>query len=202
VIITPVFKKGLIVSIQGFSQKTTQELANIAKDNGAVGIRTDQPINTDLFVIGLKKLPGKDYYITTSKDAIIDVSKWTSNIAIDSRKGNQEIEFLYAVCHMMNINIIADIKDIADVRNIIEMCENKKIALPRYFATTFNFDSLQKWKIIDEIKKIISIPIIAEGGYSEFHEIEFAYYLGANNVCIGNSIMGIDKKIKQYAGII
>lgn len=193
--------KGLIVSIQGYSQQTTQEIANICKSNGAVGIRTDQPISTDLFLIGLKKLDGEKYYITSSKNAIVDVSKWTKNIAIDSRKGNQEIDFLYSVCHLLNLNIIADIKTIDDVINVINICTKGKIIFPSYFCTTFDYENKQKWKLISDIKNITDIPIIAEGGYHEKREIRQAYKHGANNVCIGNAITGIAQKIKKFSEV-
>jgi hypothetical protein len=195
-----VFDKGLIVSIQKYSLSTTQELATICRNNGAVAIRTDQPIILDIPIIGLKKSDG-EYYITSSKNDILEVSKWTNNIAIDSRKGNLELEYLYAVCHLMEINIIADIETVEDVQSVIDMCISKKIKLPAYFATTFDYNNKHKAITINEIKELTDIPIIAEGGYRDIQEIKDTFEM-VNNICIGDAITGIANKVKLYAGVI
>jgi N-acylglucosamine-6-phosphate 2-epimerase len=183
--------KGLIVSIQGYSKTTTQELARKAINHGATGIRTDQSIKVKAPIIGLKKLHGKEYYITTDKDIIHEVSKWADYVAIDSRKGNREIEWLYAHCHTSNINIVADIEKIEDVENILNICYGLKIKKPEYFATTFSNCY---------INLITEVPIIAEGGYSSIDSVTRAKKNGAKCVCIGTALdIGILSNI--YKGI-
>ena len=189
-----IINKGLIVSIQGYSQETTQELAMKAIEGGAVGIRTDQPVVNEVPVIGLKKLSDKKYYITTSREAIIEVSKWTNLIAIDSRKGNPDIDLLYAHCHVNNLKIVADIETLEDVISLLDLCNKKKLIKPSYIATTFSYNG----HLVKEIKEITDIPIIAEGGYNKQISIGNVRLNGANNVCIGTAISDIKKLTEKY----
>lgn len=180
-------ENGLIVSIQGYSLNTTQELAEWAINGGAVAIRTDQPIKIKVPVIGLQKIENKEFYITSTREALIEVQKWADYIAIDSRKGNQDLSLLYAHCHVNNIKYIADIQYIDDVKNILEMCSKKKIIKPSFFATTFSYNGY----LVKQIKEITDIPIIAEGGYNDKIMIYNARLNGASNVCIGTAISNI-----------
>lgn len=173
-------EKGVIVSVQNYTQKTTQELAKRAIDSGAIGIRTDRNIKAKN-VIGLEK-NDREFYITTTKDSLLRVSKWADYIAIDSRKGNYELDYLYAICHVNEIRIVADIEDIEDVKNILYICNRDKIKLPVYFATTFSNKNIE---LIQEISMITDIPIIAEGGYTDKEDIQQAKRNGVNNICIG-----------------
>lgn len=191
-------KKGLIVSVQGYSLDTTQELANIAVQAGAVAIRTDQPINQEVPIIGLVKNFDYEYYITPTREDLIAISKHTDIAAIDSRKGNPNLKLLYSHAHVNNIKIVADIYTIEDVESILAMCEKDKIVKPAYIATTFNFKKpfSEKRSLLKEIKRITDIPIIAEGGYKYKPEIEDIKGL-VNNVCVGNAITGIEGKTKE-----
>ena len=188
-------KKGIIVSIQKYSKTTTQELARNAIEGGAVGIRTDQPIKCKVPIIGLLKIPGKEYYITTDKEAILQVSKFTNLIAIDSRKGNRDIDLLYSVCHVNNLEIVADIEKIEDVENILKICNSQRIIRPKYIATTFSNCNID---LIREIVNLTNIPIIAEGGYDSFDKINKAKDAGAYAVCIGTAISDIKKITEGY----
>lgn len=174
--------KGLIVSIQGYAQPTTDELAAIAIKNGASGIRTDRQIRVNAPVIGLKKFHGKQFYITTDREAISEVAVWADYVAIDSRRGNREIDLLYSHCHVKNIDIVADIEKIEDAENILSMCNGLNIKKPAYFATTFSSCDTD---LICQIRQICDIPVIAEGGYSSLPEITAAKQNGAVALCIG-----------------
>lgn len=187
--------KGIIVSIQSYNKTTTQELAKRAIEGGAVAIRTDQSIKVKVPVIGLRKIPGYEYYITSEQWAIQQVQPWADYIAIDSRKGNKNIEMLYAFCHVNNIDIVADIENIGDVRNLIMILNSSKIALPKYIATTFSKCNVY---LIRGIKEFCNIPIIAEGGYNRNIEVSNARKLGASNVCIGQAISKIDCLTKKF----
>lgn len=197
-------EKGLIVSIQNYSKNTIQELSSYAVGAGAVAIRTNEPIICEKPIIGLKKIENKEYYISTDKKIILDVQKWANYIAIDSRIGNQELEFLYGFCHINEIKIVADISNIRDINNILKLCNEQKINKPEYFATTFNFNTSieEKAYTIYEIRKVTEIPIIAEGGYSEIKDIEESIKAGANNICIGTAISDLYKLTKKYKEII
>lgn len=176
---------GLIVSIQNYTKSTTQELARIAIANGAVCIRTDQAIKCKVPIIGLKKLFEKEFYITTDNEAIQEVSKWADCVAVDSRRGNREIEWLYAVCHTSNINLVADIEKIEDVENVLKICENNMIKKPKYFATTFSKCDID---LIKAIRKITDVKVIAEGGFGTLESVTMAKENGAVGVCIGAAL--------------
>jgi N-acylglucosamine-6-phosphate 2-epimerase len=199
-----VIKQGLIVSIQGYSQQTTVELAARCLINGAVGIRTDQDISwlkmdTDFPIIGLKKLLDKKYYITTSKEAI-QYCMWADYVAIDSRKGNVDLSFLYCFANSKGKKIIADVQKIEDVINILNYHKSKMIKLPDYIATTFSFlkDGKQDFKLISDIRQLCQIPIIAEGKIKTKEQVKKAYDHGANNVCIGSEISDIRYLINKF----
>lgn len=192
-------EKGLIVSIQKYSHFVTQELALIAELAGAVAIRTDQPINLYSQKIGLIKLPDKKYYITTTKEAINEVNKWANFVAIDSRKGNRELHYLYGYCHQNAIKIVADIEKIQDFENILDICEKGKIEKPKYIATTFSNSSNE---LIKQIKELRDIPVIAEGGYTNEKQIKEALENGADNICIGSAISDIKFLTKYFLEII
>jgi putative N-acetylmannosamine-6-phosphate epimerase len=196
-------EKGIIVSIQGFSQSTTQELANRSIEGGAVAIRTDQPIIIDNPVIGLEKLEDMKYYITSTRDSLINVQKWADYIAIDSRKGNQNIDLLYSHCHVNGSKIIADIQNIADVENILDICNNQKIREPVYLATTFSFldSGSHDNHLIEQIQSICDIPIIAEGKCNNKNTILSVKQNGVNNICIGTYISNIKQLTKYYSDL-
>jgi N-acylglucosamine-6-phosphate 2-epimerase len=196
-----VIENGLIVSIQKYKKGTTQELANCCVQAGAVAIRTEHDIKIKKPIIGLEKLNYKEFYITTEKDSILRVGKWADYIAIDSRKGNIDIDFLYSICHVNNFKIVADIENIDDVKNVLNICESKKIIKPSYFATTFSDCNIE---LINEIIAITEIPVIAEGGYYKQKDIKKAVENKANNICIGTAIsdiISITKKFIKYMEI-
>jgi N-acylglucosamine-6-phosphate 2-epimerase len=192
-------KNGLIVSIQGYSEITTLELASKSVKTGCVAIRTDENINLNCEKIALKKLDDRQYYITTTKEAIKSCM-WGNYIAIDSRKGNKNLDFLYAYCHINEIDIVADIEDIRDFDNIMKMHKNQKIALPAYVSTTFSFLKTGKhdFLLVKELYNKTNIPIIAEGKIKTVEDVKKAYKFGAKNVCIGAEISDIEYLTKKF----
>lgn len=201
-------RNGLIVSIQGYSFQVSLELASMVLNNGAAGIRTDIDINIILkaafpycSVIALKKLKDEKYYITASKEAI-DSCMWGDYIAIDSRRGNTKLEYLYGLCYYAKKNIVADIKDVKDVKNIVDLIDKNMIKKPAYIATTFAFNKKLSQKIddIEDMKKITDIPIIAEGGIKLEHVPELSKLV--HNICIGKEITGIGIKTQEFVNAI
>jgi putative N-acetylmannosamine-6-phosphate epimerase len=193
-------KNGLIVSIQGFSLNTAQEIADQVILSGAVGIRTDQPVNVSVPVIGLEKIEGKKYYISTHRDCLIRLQKWSDYIALDCRSGNSDLLLFLSHLHVNSCNYVADVRNIADVENLLKLCEESKAIKPAYIATTFNYNGsqLEKASLIAEIKKITDIPIIAEGGYKLMEDVGLSMAYGASCVCIGHEITGIASKTLEF----
>lgn len=193
-------KEGIIVSVQGYSFATTQELAEHAVKGGAVAIRTDKPLEIDTPMIGLMKFKNKRFYITTSVQAIENLSFSTNYVAIDSRKGNKQLKELYEFCYLHSIDIVADIGTIKDVENLLE-----KELYPDYICTTFSFlhnNGRPDIDLIKQIKELTDIPVIAEGGYINKYDVISAYKAGAHNVCIGRDITKIYEKTVDYVEIL
>jgi len=192
-------EKGLIVSIQGYSFSTTQELAEHAIKGGAVAIRTDKPLEIEVPMIGLMKFKKKKFYITTSIKTIENVSFSTNYVAIDSREGNKDICDLYSFCKIHSIDIVADIGRIEDVEYLINFG-----CVPDYICTTFSFlynDGYPDIQLIERIQKLIDVPIIAEGGFEHLYQIQQAMAAGANNVCIGKAISKVYEKTEEYVNM-
>jgi N-acylglucosamine-6-phosphate 2-epimerase len=188
---------GIIVSIQGYSVATTQELAEKAQDAGAVAIRTDCQIDVDIDIIGLFKYNPKKrkHYITTSKPSIEKVSLQSDYVAIDSRVGQDNMQKLYDYCKAMNILIVADVGCIEDVNNLLT------VGLPDYIATTFSFQHNKgnpDIQLIKDIVKKTNIPVIAEGGFEHQYQIQEAVNAGAHAVCIGKAISKIYELTESY----
>jgi N-acylglucosamine-6-phosphate 2-epimerase len=172
--------------------------------NGAIGIRTDVDISWlklhyECPIIGLRKLPDKKYYITTSKEAI-QFCAWSDYVAIDSRKGNSDLAFLYCYANSKKKMVIADVQKIEDVINILNYYEKKLINLPAYFATTFSFLQTGKpdLQLIADIRQLCQVPVIAEGKFKTKEQVKKAYDYGASNVCIGSEISDIKYLINKY----
>jgi putative N-acetylmannosamine-6-phosphate epimerase len=189
----------LIVSVQGFDLQTTQKLSDGFLKSGASGIRTDQPIFCEGLLIGLRKNK-KQYYITTDVDDVKEVSSWSKAVAIDSRAGNPDIIELYAAAKKQ---IVADIENEDDLKNLQELFTIGKIKQPEYIATTFSNQKSGAPDVELLLKVYDYFPgasVIAEGGY--FHNLEIAKRFGAHYVCIGAGLTDIFDKSKQIAEAI
>ena len=196
--------RGLIVSIQGYSLQTTQELAEKAILGGAVAIRTDQPIKIPLHVIGLKKIYEKKYYMTNDPVEINNVMKYADYVAIDCRRGNDDLGLIISHCHVNGYKYIADIEKIEDYENLMNICEREKIITPSFVSTTFNvFNNNYHDDLITNLCKLTS-NVIIEGGISETSEVfYYSRYRNVSNICIGTAISDIEsltnKFTKEYA---
>ena len=193
-------KKGLIVSIQGYSQQTTQELSEKAISGGAEGIRTDQNIKCSVPIIGLKKLYQKKYYMTSDTGAINDVMKWADFVALDCRKGNTELDLIISHCHVNNFKYIADIETIEDYNNLIKICDTMKIIKPVYIGTTFNvFNNDSHEKLVKRLS-LLTDNIIVEGGISQTNEVYFySRHKNVSNICIGTAISDIYQNTQKFS---
>lgn len=185
---------GIIVSIQNYSYSTTQELAVCAIKGGAIAIRTDTSITIDVPVIALKK-NSREYYITTRIEDIKECARFGDYVAIDCRRGNKQIDYLLAFCHMNEIKVVADIQNIDDYYNIKTICDGGRIKIPDYFATTFS--SINKSYPDLDVCRAIRDNVIAEGGYSTKQQIENVKEY-VNHICIGSAISDITSLTEKY----
>ncbi len=186
----------LIVSVQGYTLPTTQEIADKCLKSGAVGIRTDQPIKIDNMLIGLVKDMDYANYITPTIDYINQVHEWGGLVAIDCRSSNENMSKLLKHCNDNQIEFIADIENYKDFAKVYAY-------EPAAIATTFSFLETGKAEVelINKIRQLTDIEIIAEGGYSDIMSLKLAKQYGANYVCIGMGITEIEKITGVYSDI-
>jgi len=196
--------KGIIISVQGWSVDTTEEMIIEIANAGAVAIRTDKKVNSRLPLIGLKKYKVKERkdfaYITPCLEDVKDVERWTKNIAVDYRRLNEGIKEISKYAQKKQLTIIADIGTIEDYENIIE-----NDYYYSYIATTLSVlykdDYKPDFKLIEDLRKFECRNIIAEGNFSTRFNTERAFHLGVNNVCIGSAIIDIFKQTKKFTSI-
>lgn len=192
---------GIIVSIQNYSLSTTQELAEIAIEGGAIAIRTDQPITINKPIIGLKKYNYDRYeraYITPAISDIVEVAEWSNYVAVDYRSINKNLKDISEYTKEKNIDIVADIATIEDYQNIKKNNYNYM-----YLATTLSVlknKYAPDLKILSELYYLKATMIIAEGNFSNRGQIRTAYEY-CNNICIGGAISDINKLTQKFTSV-
>ncbi len=198
-----VLQKGIIVSIQGYSQRTTQELADNAVAAGAVAIRTDKPIRINVPIIGLNKVKVTDCskypYITPDVELIDQVATWANYVAIDYRLCNTNLQELAEHCQLRGIQVVADIGHMRDYRNIRD-----NGYYYTYIATTMSVYHKKMYpekEIVRKIGKHVKY-LIAEGNYRSRRDVQEAFELGAHNVCIGGAISDVYKLTRKYVTLL
>jgi len=200
-------ERGIIVSIQGYHQKTIEELAKNAINAGAVAIRTDKPIHFSPYekkvpLIGLNKSkvvnPEITPYITPDLESIISVSKWAEYIAIDYRQLNPNLKKISDYCKEQKLNIVADIGSWKDFNNIKE-----NDYYYTYIATSFSVFDIMFFPDKELLSKVCKIEknVIAEGNYKTRKDVKEALEIGACNVCIGGAISDVYKLTRKFTTV-
>ena len=198
-------KFGIIVSIQGYSKNTTEELCKEIISAGAIGIRTDKNIRTEIDIIGLHKVhvnnPEIESYITNTIELIDSVSEWSQYVAVDYRKLNPNLQKISDFAKEKKIKIIADIGTRKDYENI----KNNDYYYT-YIATTFSvfnprrrfYPDLGFMQFLAEKEK----NVIAEGNINTRDQVRKIIEMGITNICIGAAISNIYKLTKKFTSIL
>lgn len=203
-----IFKNSLIVSCQAeegeplHGSEHMQRMALAAVQSGAKGIRANSAVDVqaikkvvDVPVIGLIKdrNPVYDAFITTTLEQIHAlVEAGADLVAIDSTRVSRPVSlqtlYQYIKENHPQIGIVADVADIEDARAIIPL-------KPNFISTTLSGytdysenRSKPDLELIEEIKRITDIPVIAEGNYNEPYQIRQAILSGAYTVIVGGAI--------------
>lgn len=196
--------KGIIISIQGWSQDTTSEMIVEAANGGAVAIRTDKKVQSRIPLIGLVKNKVEERisepYITCTLEDVKDIERWTKYIAVDYRSINEELEYISEYARAKGLVIIADIATIEDFQNI---CENDYYY--SYIATTlsvlYSKDYSPDFELIEQLVELECNNIMAEGNFTTRGQVKRAYSLGVNNICIGDAVSNIFKLTKKFTSV-
>jgi len=184
-----------------FSREAAEEISN----GGAVAIRCDKDVYTDLPRIGLAKKKNINRqntpFITCSTDDINSIAEWADYVAIDYRRINKGLSDISNYCRKNGIHVIADIGDIDDYKNI------KELGLKYdYIATTLSVLRLQSAHLpdivlVEQIAKTGEKMLIAEGNYTTRAHVKAAYDAGASNVCCGQAITNLYKLTRKYSTV-
>src|SRR6056297_2383317 len=217
-----IFKNALIVSCQAekdeplHGSQHMQRMALAAVQSGAKGIRANSAVDVqaikkvvDVPIIGLIKdrNPEYDAFITTTSEQIQAlVEAGADLVAIDSTRVSRPVElnklYQYIKDHHPQVGIVADVADIKDAEAIIPL-------KPDFISTTLSgyTDYSENRKkpdldLIDEIKKITDIPVIAEGNYNEPKQIREAILRGAYTVIVGGAITRPQQIAKRFVEVL
>ena len=200
-------KHGIIVSIQGYSLHTTEEMVAETINAGAIAIKTDKPLKkfNDIQIIGCEKMivrnPETEPYLTSTIDLIDKVSQWSDYVSIDYRKLNNNLKNISDYCREKKIKVIADIGTIEDFENI-----KKKNYHYDYIATTFTIFN-PKYRFYPDLDFAINLKklekyVIAEGNIKERKHVRDMYRNGINHICIGGAITNIYKLTRKFTTVM
>lgn len=215
-------KNGLIVSCQVPDDTAINTPEFIAAQAltvlqaGAAGIRAQGISNvkaisaiTQVPIIGLVKRydDTSPVYITPSVSDVIELEKAGATIvAIDAtgrlRPGGQTLqEFITQVRLESNVLLLADVDSVESALEAEELgCDAVATTLSGY--TDVPVAGLPNIDLIAEISKRVSVPVIAEGGFSQPISVAEAFTAGALSVCIGTAITNPYLLTKQFISAI
>lgn len=203
-----VIKNNLIVSCQALEDEPLHSpfimgrMARAAKEGGAVAIRAqgvDDIIEikrvTNLPVIGIIKRNYKDseVFITPTEKEIKElIETGCEMIALDAtnrtRPNNEKIKDLLELIHKSKRLAMADISTYEEGIKAQEMgFDCISTTLSGYTSYSTQSDKVD-FKILEELVKDCSIPVICEGRIYTPEELKEAFDIGAYSVVIGGAI--------------
>ena len=203
-----VIKNNLIVSCQALEDEPLHSpfimgrMARAAKEGGAVAIRAqgvDDIIEikrvTNLPVIGIIKRNYKDseVFITPTEKEIKElIETGCEMIALDAtnrtRPNNEKIKDLLELIHESKRLAMADISTYEEGIKAQEMgFDCISTTLSGYTSYSTQSDKVD-FKLLEELVKDCSIPVICEGRIYTPEELKEAFDIGAYSVVIGGAI--------------
>lgn len=214
------FKNGLIVSCQAPKESPlcTPEiiaaLALCAEQNGAVGVRIDSPEHISAVkkivkipVLGIYKIveESSEVYITPTFDSAKKIADAGADIiALDAtfrnRPNDEKLENIVERIHSeLSLPVMADIATLEEGLNAEKIdCDFVGTTLSGYTAETAQNNQLPDFKLVENLAKNLSVPIVCEGRIRKPSDVERVFSLGAFTVVVGNAITGTDWLIREY----
>jgi N-acylglucosamine-6-phosphate 2-epimerase len=203
------FRGKLIVSCQALENEPLYvpgymaKMALAAKLGGAVGIRANSPEDIksikneiDIPVIGIWKqmTKGNEVYITPTIEAARAVYNAGADIiAIDctfrkNLNGEYAWELIKKIKKELNILVMADVSTLEEAINAErEGADLVSTTLSGYTEYTRNIEG-PDFNLIEDISKVIKIPVMAEGRIGSHEDAVKALEAGAHAVIIGAAI--------------
>ncbi|GAA0858475.1 N-acetylmannosamine-6-phosphate 2-epimerase [Clostridium nitritogenes] len=217
-----VIKNNLIVSCQALEDEPLHSpfimgrMARAAKEGGAVAIRAqgvDDIIEikrvTNLPVIGIIKRNYKDseVFITPTEKEIKElIETGCEMIALDAtnrtRPNNEKIKDLLELIHKSKRLAMADISTYEEGIKAQEMgFDCISTTLSGYTSYSTQSDKVD-FKLLEELVKDCSIPVICEGRIYTPEELKEAFNIGAYSVVIGGAITRPQQITKRFVKAI
>jgi N-acylglucosamine-6-phosphate 2-epimerase len=182
--------------------------AGAIRANGAEDIRAIREV-TDAPIIGLNKLwvEGFEVYITpTFSSAEILANAGADIIALDAtprpRPGGETLEQLIPkIQNELGLRVFADCSTILDAVAAAKLgADYVSTTMSGYTPyTAKNKTAGPDFKMLEEIAKSVSVPVIAEGRFWTPFEVGYAFELGASAVVIGTAITSPVDITKRFA---
>lgn len=203
-----VIKNNLIVSCQALEDEPLHSafimgrMAKAAKEGGAVAIRAQGVEDiieikrvTNLPVIGIIKRNYKDseVFITPTEKEIKElIETGCEMIALDAtnriRPNNEKIKDLLELIHKSKRLAMADVSTYEEGIKAQEMgFDCISTTLSGYTSYSTQSDKVD-FKLLEELVKDCSIPVICEGRIYTPEELKEAFDIGAYSVVIGGAI--------------
>ena len=213
---------GLIVSCQAPADSPLAKpeiiaaLAQVAEQNGAVGVRIDSPKNiravkqagVNLPILGIYKIVSEksEVYITPTFAAAREIAQAGADlIALDAtfrRRPDGEIcaQIVEQIHRELKLPVMADVATFEEGLKAAEIgCDFVGTTLSGYTAETENESSAPDFPLVENLSKNLSIPVICEGRLKTPADVERAFGCGALAVVVGGAITGIDNLVREFA---
>ncbi|MDK2885291.1 putative N-acetylmannosamine-6-phosphate 2-epimerase [Pseudothermotoga sp.] len=211
--------RGIIISCQlepGDPVQDVSFIVNMARSAdyaGAVAVRTNNADHVravkdsvNIPVIGLVKDRNYQAFITPTFEHARDVIKAGADfVAIDCTRSERPVQlktlFEEIRSSFPDVGIIADIADEADAE-LVSALRPDFIATTLCGYTPYTLGcSLPNIELVRGLSRKMSIPIIAEGGYTTLEEVQNAFQNGAYAVVIGTAITRPWITIKKFVDL-
>lgn len=214
------WRGGLIVSCQAPANSPLNKpeiiaaLAEIAEQNGAVGVRIDAPANiaavknrVNIPVLGIYKIVSDscEVYITptfTSAQQIVEAG--ANVIALDAtarlRPGGEKLENIVTRLRAeFGQPMMADVALFAEGLYAAETLGVDVISttLAGYTAETKHLTD-PDFALVERLAKKLTVPIICEGRLRSSDDVRRAFNCGAFAVVVGAAITGIDQLVQKF----
>jgi len=214
-------KGGLIVSCQAATGKPLHgsifmaAMAKAAEMAGAVGIRADGPADITAIkaavkipVIGIYKvrlpMQHKRVYITPTFELAIEVARLGCEIIALHvlPEYDQDIEYLKTrirrIKEEMNVLVMADIATIKDAVFAVEQGVDIIATTSARYAYPDEKIPGPAIELIQNLKREVSVPIIAEGHYESPEQCAQALEAGAHAVVVGTALTAPEVVIEKF----
>ena len=217
------WRGGLIVSCQApagsplAKPEIIAAFAQVAEQNGAVGVRIDAPENIaavkskiTIPVLGIYKIVGdqSEVYITPTFDSAAQIAAANADvIALDAtfrtRPNNEKTEnIIRQIRDNLNQPIAADIATFEEGLAAQERGFDAVITTLSGYTVDTKHIKEPDFALVEKLSKKLSVPLLCEGRLSSAEDVKRAFDCGAFAVVVGSAITGVDQLVRKFVAAI